>query len=162
VFVKDGTFEWGKPPALMGQGDGLHKGKPPPRGGVTPGGGAGEEKKKGAEVEEAAQGKEGGGKGEKMEAASGEEKEEKREEKEDVEMPPTLRNINLDVKPGQLVMIIGGVGSGKSSLVAALLGLIPAKTGSVGVGGAVAYVSQVNLGKFRQICRAAKYVSTLK
>ena len=32
-----------------------------------------------------------------------------------------LRNVNLDVTPGQLVGITGGVGSGKSSLLLAIL-----------------------------------------
>ena len=32
-----------------------------------------------------------------------------------------LRNIDLDVTPGQLVGIAGGVGSGKSSLLSAIL-----------------------------------------
>lgn len=34
----------------------------------------------------------------------------------------TLKDIKLKVKPGQLVCIIGDVGSGKSSLINALLG----------------------------------------
>ena len=33
-----------------------------------------------------------------------------------------LRDINMDVKQGQLVCIVGRVGSGKSSLLSALLG----------------------------------------
>lgn len=35
---------------------------------------------------------------------------------------PTLRNINLQVEQGQLVAVVGTVGSGKSSLLSALLG----------------------------------------
>ena len=34
----------------------------------------------------------------------------------------TLQNINLDVKKGSLVAVVGMVGSGKSSLLSALLG----------------------------------------
>jgi ABC-type multidrug transport system fused ATPase/permease subunit len=34
----------------------------------------------------------------------------------------TLKNINLEVKQGELVAIVGPVGSGKSSLLLALLG----------------------------------------
>lgn len=35
---------------------------------------------------------------------------------------PTLRNINLQVEQGQLIAVVGTVGSGKSSLLSALLG----------------------------------------
>lgn len=35
---------------------------------------------------------------------------------------PTLRNINLQVEQDQLVAVVGTVGSGKSSLLSALLG----------------------------------------
>jgi len=35
---------------------------------------------------------------------------------------PTLSNINLRVSSGQLVAVVGTVGSGKSSLVSAFLG----------------------------------------
>ncbi|OBS72815.1 hypothetical protein A6R68_12622 [Neotoma lepida] len=34
----------------------------------------------------------------------------------------TIRDVNLDIKPGQLVAVVGTVGSGKSSLIAAMLG----------------------------------------
>ena len=35
---------------------------------------------------------------------------------------PILKNINLNIKRGQLVAIVGPVGSGKSSLIFALIG----------------------------------------
>ena len=44
---------------------------------------------------------------------------------------PSLRNISFDMKQGQLLGIIGGTGSGKSSLVQVLLGLYPADKGSI-------------------------------
>lgn len=54
----------------------------------------------------------------------------------------TLVNINLRVKQGELVMIVGEVGSGKTSLLSALLGDIKKVRGKVQVCGSVAYVSQ--------------------
>ncbi|KAL2922185.1 ABC transporter C family member 10, partial [Bienertia sinuspersici] len=55
---------------------------------------------------------------------------------------PTLRNINLDVHPGEKIAICGEVGSGKSTLLAAILGEVPYKDGAVEVYGRIAYVSQ--------------------
>ncbi|KAB2598731.1 ABC transporter C family member 10-like [Pyrus ussuriensis x Pyrus communis] len=55
---------------------------------------------------------------------------------------PTLRNINLEVSPGEKVAICGEVGSGKSSLLAAILGEIPNVRGNIQVFGKTAYVSQ--------------------
>ncbi|KAI4352953.1 hypothetical protein L6164_007156 [Bauhinia variegata] len=61
---------------------------------------------------------------------------------EDHESKPTLRNINLEVKPGQKVAICGEVGSGKSTLLAAILGEVPPNEGTIEVYGKFAYVSQ--------------------
>ncbi|KAI8029327.1 ABC transporter C family member 10 [Camellia lanceoleosa] len=55
---------------------------------------------------------------------------------------PTLRNINLEVRPGEKVAICGEVGSGKSTLLAAILGEVPNVQGTIQVYGTVAYVSQ--------------------
>ncbi|XP_021764950.1 ABC transporter C family member 10-like [Chenopodium quinoa] len=55
---------------------------------------------------------------------------------------PTLRNINLAVRPGEKVAICGEVGSGKSTLLAAILGEVPYIEGTVAVYGKIAYVSQ--------------------
>lgn len=44
---------------------------------------------------------------------------------------PNLFDINLNVKPGSLVAVVGKVGSGKSSLLAALLGEMPKEAGMV-------------------------------
>ncbi|GAV03418.1 hypothetical protein RvY_13844 [Ramazzottius varieornatus] len=54
----------------------------------------------------------------------------------------TLKEVNVDVKEGQLVAIVGQVGSGKSSLVAAMLGLMDKLGGEVTLKGSIAYVSQ--------------------
>ncbi|XP_074291617.1 ABC transporter C family member 10-like [Silene latifolia] len=55
---------------------------------------------------------------------------------------PTLRNISLEVQPGAKVAICGEVSSGKSTLLAAILGEVPYKEGTVEVNGRIAYVSQ--------------------
>jgi ABC-type multidrug transport system fused ATPase/permease subunit len=53
-----------------------------------------------------------------------------------------LKNISFSVKKGQVVSIIGPVGSGKSSLLQAILGELPLASGSVEARGRVAYTSQ--------------------
>ena len=55
---------------------------------------------------------------------------------------PTLVNVNLSVKKGELVAVVGRVGSGKSSLLSAILGEMTRKKGHVKLRGNVAYVSQ--------------------
>ena len=42
-------------------------------------------------------------------------------------------SINLNIKPGQLVAVVGHVGAGKSSLISALLGEMEKMTGHVSV-----------------------------
>ncbi|XP_019170237.1 PREDICTED: ABC transporter C family member 10-like isoform X2 [Ipomoea nil] len=54
----------------------------------------------------------------------------------------TLQGITLCVKPGQKVAICGEVGSGKSTLIAAILGEVPFLDGTVQVHGKLTYVSQ--------------------
>ncbi|XP_061342018.1 ABC transporter C family member 10-like [Gastrolobium bilobum] len=61
---------------------------------------------------------------------------------EDNASKPTLRNINLEVRPGQKVAICGEVGSGKSTLLAAILREVPNTQGTIEVYGKFAYVSQ--------------------
>ncbi|KAK7203376.1 ABC multidrug transporter [Myxozyma melibiosi] len=53
-----------------------------------------------------------------------------------------LHNLNLKVKPGELVVITGFIGSGKTSLLAALVGEMRQTGGSVKMGGTVAYCPQ--------------------
>ncbi|XP_043784901.1 multidrug resistance-associated protein 1 [Apis laboriosa] len=55
---------------------------------------------------------------------------------------PTLKNINLQVEQGQLIAVVGTVGSGKSSLLSALLGEMEKINGRVNTKGSIAYVSQ--------------------
>ncbi|XP_077861532.1 ATP-binding cassette sub-family C member 5-like [Saccoglossus kowalevskii] len=54
----------------------------------------------------------------------------------------TLFDINLSVKKGQLIGICGGVGSGKSSIISAILSQMQLISGSVSIDGNMAYVSQ--------------------
>nr|XP_061800413.1 multidrug resistance-associated protein 1-like [Nerophis lumbriciformis] len=53
-----------------------------------------------------------------------------------------LQAINLKVKSGTLVAVVGQVGSGKSSLLSAILGEMTRRSGSVVVRGSLAYVPQ--------------------
>ncbi len=46
-----------------------------------------------------------------------------------------LTGVNLEVKPGETVAIVGSTGSGKSTLCSVLCGLIPAGDGEVRIGG---------------------------
>ncbi|KAJ8688624.1 hypothetical protein QAD02_024419 [Eretmocerus hayati] len=55
---------------------------------------------------------------------------------------PILKDINVRVKQGELVAVVGVVGSGKSSLIAALLGEMQKAQGTVNVDGSTAYVPQ--------------------
>jgi ABC-type multidrug transport system fused ATPase/permease subunit len=55
---------------------------------------------------------------------------------------PLLENLNISIPRGALVAIVGEVGSGKSSILATLLGEIPKITGRVIVNGRVAYCPQ--------------------
>ncbi|XP_072225794.1 multidrug resistance-associated protein 1 isoform X2 [Leuresthes tenuis] len=55
---------------------------------------------------------------------------------------PTLKRLNVCIPEGSLVAVVGHVGSGKSSLLSALLGEMDKMEGTVTVKGSVAYVSQ--------------------
>jgi len=62
---------------------------------------------------------------------------------ETVTASPTLHDLNLRIPTGKLVAVVGQVGSGKSSLLAALLGeMTKVGSGSTTVRGSVAYVPQ--------------------
>ncbi|KAH9130242.1 hypothetical protein LEN26_008716, partial [Aphanomyces euteiches] len=60
------------------------------------------------------------------------------------ELPPalTLSNINLNIEPGSLTIVVGAVGSGKSSLVSAILGEIHQFRGTHDVRAHFSYVCQ--------------------
>lgn len=55
---------------------------------------------------------------------------------------PNVHDISLEVTRGSLIAVVGRVGSGKSSLLSAILGEMDKLRGYVGVRGQVAYVPQ--------------------
>ncbi|KAB0797841.1 hypothetical protein PPYR_08834 [Photinus pyralis] len=54
----------------------------------------------------------------------------------------TFENLNIKIKPGSVVAVIGPVGSGKSSLLQLILKELPLRKGSLKVDGRVSYASQ--------------------
>ncbi|KAL7740941.1 hypothetical protein ACLKA6_014096 [Drosophila palustris] len=61
----------------------------------------------------------------------------------DVSSPDyTLNGVNLRVQPGTLLGIVGRTGSGKSSLIQAILGELRAESGEIRVNGSFSYASQ--------------------
>uniref|UniRef100_A0A8D0F2B5 Canalicular multispecific organic anion transporter 1 n=1 Tax=Strix occidentalis caurina TaxID=311401 RepID=A0A8D0F2B5_STROC len=53
-----------------------------------------------------------------------------------------IRDVTLDIAPGSLVAVVGAVGSGKSSLVSAMLGEMENIKGHINIQGSLAYVPQ--------------------
>uniref|UniRef100_A0A669BJZ4 ATP-binding cassette, sub-family C (CFTR/MRP), member 2 n=1 Tax=Oreochromis niloticus TaxID=8128 RepID=A0A669BJZ4_ORENI len=53
-----------------------------------------------------------------------------------------VSSVNLDIEPGQLVAVVGAVGSGKSSLMSALLGEMHSTKGFINIMGSLAFVPQ--------------------
>ncbi len=56
---------------------------------------------------------------------------------------PVLRDVNLEVKRGEFVAVIGGTGAGKSSLLSAMLNDVARSQGTCDVIGSVGYVPQL-------------------
>ncbi|RLW04172.1 hypothetical protein DV515_00005916 [Chloebia gouldiae] len=56
--------------------------------------------------------------------------------------PSCLCSVTLDIMPGSLVAVVGAVGSGKSSLVSAMLGEMENIRGHINIQGSLAYVPQ--------------------
>ncbi|KAH7279989.1 hypothetical protein KP509_37G046700 [Ceratopteris richardii] len=90
---------------------------------------------------------------------------------DDMTKKPILRDVNFIIPQGHLVAIVGTVGSGKSSLLAALLGEMPKLSGTVKVYGSTAYVPQTSWIQsgtieenilFGMAMNRAKYQRTLK
>ncbi|CBY39902.1 unnamed protein product, partial [Oikopleura dioica] len=53
-----------------------------------------------------------------------------------------LKDISIDIKQGELVGVVGHIGSGKSSLISAMLNEMDHLSGAVSLSGTVAYVPQ--------------------
>ncbi|MEO8341400.1 MAG: amino acid ABC transporter ATP-binding protein [Nitrospirota bacterium] len=63
---------------------------------------------------------------------------------------PVIRGVNLKIERGQIVSIVGPSGSGKSSLLRVLMGLLPPQSGSVFLHGEpVSYSSKRDLQALR-------------
>ena len=57
-------------------------------------------------------------------------------------MKPTLKDIDFEIPKGSLTAIVGVVGSGKSSLLQAILGEMEKNSGNVNINGTISFVSQ--------------------
>ena len=55
---------------------------------------------------------------------------------------PLLKDINLSIGKGKLIIVVGEVGSGKTSLLSAIMGEMLARSGTVLVKGSVSYTQQ--------------------
>lgn len=53
-----------------------------------------------------------------------------------------LSNVSLSARPGALVMLVGEVGCGKSSLLAALLSELKTRSGSVSIAGKLCILAE--------------------
>ncbi|XP_012623794.1 ATP-binding cassette sub-family C member 2 [Microcebus murinus] len=58
------------------------------------------------------------------------------------DLEAAVRDVSLDILPGQLVAVVGTVGSGKSSLMSAMLGEMENVHGHITIKGTIAYVPQ--------------------
>ncbi len=54
-----------------------------------------------------------------------------------------LDDVDLELRDGQAVLLMGANGAGKSTLLQILAGLVPADQGTVAVGGQIGYAPQV-------------------
>ncbi|RKO99373.1 hypothetical protein CXG81DRAFT_14602 [Caulochytrium protostelioides] len=55
---------------------------------------------------------------------------------------PAVSNVNIEARRGEIIAVIGDVGSGKSSLLGAILGQCTLKSGSIAIHGSTSYVPQ--------------------
>jgi len=62
--------------------------------------------------------------------------------------PPVLNHVTLDIRPGEKVALVGASGGGKSTLVQVILGMYPARSGSLYFDGVP--VTQIGLEVVRE------------
>ncbi|MEX3612922.1 MAG: ATP-binding cassette domain-containing protein, partial [Burkholderia gladioli] len=62
-----------------------------------------------------------------------------------------LREVSLDVEPGEFVGVLGPNGAGKTTLMRAVLGLVPAASGRISVAGAPVARGNPAIGYMPQI-----------
>lgn len=55
---------------------------------------------------------------------------------------PILNGVSMNVKSGELALVVGSVGTGKSSLLLAIMKEIIIKSGSIDINGTISYASQ--------------------
>jgi len=65
-----------------------------------------------------------------------------------------LHGVDLDVAPGEIVAIMGRNGMGKTTLMKAMMGVIPSKSGSVNVGD----VDVTGMKSYRRVANGIAYV----
>lgn len=131
ISCQGATFQWTTPPPA--QKDGAPKGPfgGPPGGPMGKGKGKKEKKGKGKE----GPGANGGGPGGPGANGGG-------DRAPEVVEGFKLGPIDLEIPKGKLVMVVGEVGSGKTSLLMGLLKEMAHKSGEVSMSGSIAYTSQ--------------------
>ena len=160
-----GIGRTGNNPPNGGKGGKTKGESPPPSSSITPVGDAGDETKTDDSVATPVK----GGDGEKEEkgtdddvdgGGNGEEGDQTFEE-EDAGKAFRLHNISLKLPTGALIAVVGGVGSGKSSLLSAILGEMQLTAGKAriigGGGGEEGSIPAATEGKGRQAIAAVGY-----